>query len=321
MPKGLKRALKMAHHDSDDSGNEDDEEIMMELEAAKQIMEEQARAKAEAEGIASQKAHIFNKVGLEQKLKEVDRPLPWAEMLVTRGVALEVVDASDDLQREVAFYQNSLSAVRESKIKLRELGIPFKRSADFLCEMIKSDAHMDKIKDKLIFEQKKMEAFQKRQDRTEQRKYSKAVGEEKKKEKIARKKEGLDAIDQWRKDAKAKRGGGGLQDDDGLEGYLGAGNKRKRTDEGGAGGRGGGKGGPGAGFGRNKRVAKDAKYGHGGIPGRLKKANDSKSINDMTNFNPKKGKIGAPTKGKGKGNKGGSRPGKTLRDKARSKKR
>jgi Eukaryotic rRNA processing protein EBP2 len=45
--------------------------------------------------------------------------------------------------------------------------------------------------------------------------------------------------------------------------------------------------------GANKRAAKDKKYGHGGVPGRLKKQAKSKSINDMRGFNPKQGKTGA----------------------------
>jgi Eukaryotic rRNA processing protein EBP2 len=60
------------------------------------------------------------------------------------------------------------------------------------------------IKDKLIFEQQKMDAFQQRKDRTEQRKYAKEVGAERAKEKAARKKDALAAVDQWRKDSKAK---------------------------------------------------------------------------------------------------------------------
>eukprot|EP00953_Heterococcus_sp_UTEX-ZZ885_P024054 13183-Heterococcus_DN1.PRE.1 len=139
-----------------------------------------------------------------------------------------------------------------------------------------------------------MDAFQQRKDRTEQRKYAKEVGAERAKEKAARKKDALAAVDQWRKDSKAK-GGGALPDDDGLDGYL-AGNKRQRTDNS-----------PG---GANKRAAKDKKYGHGGVPGRLKKQATSKSINDMRGFNPKQGKTGA--KKGGKANAGANRPGKAL---------
>eukprot|EP00953_Heterococcus_sp_UTEX-ZZ885_P022797 12586-Heterococcus_DN1.PRE.4 len=145
-----------------------------------------------------------------------------------------------------------------------------------------------------------MDAFQQRKDRTEQRKYAKEVGAERAKEKAARKKDALAAVDQWRKDSKAK-GGGALPDDDGLDGYL-AGNKRQRTDNS-----------PG---GANKRAAKDKKYGHGGVPGRLKKQATSKSINDMRGFNPKQGKTGA--KKGGKANAGANRPGKAVRQKSRA---
>jgi hypothetical protein len=49
-----------------------------------------------------------------------------------------------------------------------------------------------------------MDAFQQRKNRTEQRKYAKEVGAERAKEKAARKKDALAAIDQWRKHSKAK---------------------------------------------------------------------------------------------------------------------
>eukprot|EP00611_Tribonema_gayanum_P032262 TRINITY_DN9546_c0_g1_i1.p1 TRINITY_DN9546_c0_g1~~TRINITY_DN9546_c0_g1_i1.p1 ORF type:complete len:308 (+),score=113.87 TRINITY_DN9546_c0_g1_i1:207-1130(+) len=307
MPKGLKRALAAAKRQ--DSDVEEDEDAMMELEAAKRMMEEQSAEREQAQHeVAQAKAHAYNKAGLLQMLKQVSRELPWPETLTITGIPLELEDVHDDLQREVAFYNNALEAVNQAKDKLKAEGLPYKRPADFFCEMVKSDAHMAKIKDKLIFEQAKMDAFQQRKARSEQRKYAKEVSAEKQKEKSAKKKEALDAVAQWRKDAKAKGGAGGpLPDNDGLDDYL-SGKKRARDSTGGP---------------PNKRAAKDKKFGFGGVPGRIKKANDKKSVNDFSTFNPKKGTM-VMKKGKGKGkgapNKGGSRPGKSTRQKARGKK-
>lgn len=61
------------------------------------------------------------------------------------------------------------------------------------------------IKDKLIFEQQKMDAFEQRKARQEQRKYAKELNSNKVAEKSKRKKEGLEEIEQWKKGAKRNR--------------------------------------------------------------------------------------------------------------------
>ncbi len=68
-----------------------------------------------------------------------------------------------------------------------------------------------------------------------------------------------------------------------------------------------------------RRQSKDKKYGFGGPKRKMKQA-DSKSLNDFSAFNPKKGKTfggGRGGGGKGGAKKGGSRPGKTARQKMR----
>jgi hypothetical protein len=71
-----------------------------------------------------------------------------------------------------------------------------------------------------------------------------------------------------------------------------------------------------------KRVAMDRKYGHGGKKGRFKQT-DSKSLNDMSQFNPRgnfsgggQKKTGKPAAGGGGG--GAKRQGKRARDASRS---
>ena len=114
------------------------------------------------------------------------------------------------------------------------------------------------------------------------------------------------------------RGGGQglLQDDDGLDDVL-----EGRGGGGGRGGRGGRSGPP-----NKKRMSKDKKFGFGG-PKRKLKQTDSRSLNDLTSFNPKKGKVsgrgggGAGGRKGAKKGKGGNRPGKTARTKMRTQKR
>lgn len=61
------------------------------------------------------------------------------------------------------------------------------------------------IKDKLIFEQQKMDAFEQRKARQDQRKYAKELSSNKQAEKSKRKKEGLEEIEEWKKGAKRSR--------------------------------------------------------------------------------------------------------------------
>ena len=65
----------------------------------------------------------------------------------------------------------------------------------------------------------------------------------------------------------------------------------------------------------------DRKYGHGGKDKKMAKKNDSKSVNDMREFNPRGGKfVRNEYKGrnKAKAKKSVNRPGKASRQKARS---
>ncbi|CAN0096491.1 unnamed protein product [Ectocarpus sp. 4 AP-2014] len=324
MPKGRKRAIKAATADEIEDptavGGAEGDEFMMELAAARAAMEEQTarrkalrgeedgddsggaagsegrEAPAGSEGGAAAPTGSYNKAGLLQKAAEMERAIPWEETLTVSDVPLELEDVHDDLKREVSFYNNALEAVKRGRSLLVAANVPYKRPEDFLCEMVKTDAHMDKIKDKLIFEQQKMDAFEQRKARQEQRKYAKELNSNKVAEKSKRKKEGLEEIEQWKKGAKRSRGGP-LADDDGLDAVL-SGNK--------AGGR---EGGPG---GRNtKREAKNKKFGFGGKK-REKGQSDPRSLNDLSQYNPKQGGSG---RSRSKPAKGSNRPGKSVRTK------
>jgi len=71
-------------------------------------------------------------------------------------------DIHDDLKRETIFYNITLEAIKEGRKKCEDEFIPYLRPDDFFAEMIKTDNHMAKIKDRLIYERKKMEATEKR---------------------------------------------------------------------------------------------------------------------------------------------------------------
>lgn len=51
----------------------------------------------------------------------------------------------------MSFYNNALEAVKRGRGKLVAANVPYKRPEDFLCEMVKTDAHMDKVRSILPF--------------------------------------------------------------------------------------------------------------------------------------------------------------------------
>lgn len=204
-------------------------------------------------------------------------------------------------------YSQSLAAVKAARGELERLSVPHQRPSDYLAEMLKTDAHMKKIKDKLLTEQAHLTAVEVRRRQKESEKFRKAAAAQKSLDRAKEKKATLDSTKQWRKsgivphDMKGSSGGGGGS---GGEKMRGQGPDRGAGAGGGGFAKGGGGGGP-----SFKRARKDEKYGFGGKPKRLEKQNDAKSSKEMRGFSVAKMK-GKPGKG---GGKGGSRPGKAAR--------
>lgn len=211
-----------------------------------------------------------------------DMPLPFGGAMGREG---NVLDVHDDLKREVAFYNIALDAVRDARDLCKASQTPFQRPEDFFAEMVKTDDHMAKVKDRLIFETKKMEAFEQRKSNKEQRLRTKEVRSNKALEKSKAKRDHIKAVDDWAKSAAASRIPGAVRDDDAMHlNQLNGGRNKKRE-------------------------AADRKFGHGGKKGRFKQ-NDRKSLNDTSGFKPGEWKESAKAKRKGK----------RARDAARSRK-
>jgi rRNA-processing protein EBP2 len=106
--------------------------------------------------IPHQRLTINNTVALTSALKRISLPiskLPFSEhQSLTTSTPVSIPDVSDDLNRELAFYAQSLSAVKEARVLLRAEGVPFSRPKDYFAEMVKADEHMAKIKAKLVEE-------------------------------------------------------------------------------------------------------------------------------------------------------------------------
>ena len=146
---------------------------------------------------------------------------------------------------------------------------------------------MAKIKDRLIFESKKIDAVNQRKANKEQKLRSKESQASRLAEKAKRKKDNLKAVDEWARDVASKRSGGQLSNDMDL-GTRNSPNKR--------------------------RLAANKRYGFGGKTGRFKQT-DPKALNDMSGFSSKGNFSGGRKRTGGSGGGGvGKRPGKRARD-------
>jgi len=214
-------------------------------------------------------------------------PLPFGR----EGDDGQVISVHDDLKREVAFYNMALEAVHDGRNKCADCNIPFSRPEDFFAEMVKTDDHMAMVKDRLIFENKKMDAFEQRKSNRELKLRAKESHAHRIVEKAKAKRKHMDDVDDWAKNAASNRAGGGRIRDNDDDAYL-------------------AKMGVGSG---DKRQKMDRKYGYGGKSARFKQ-NDKTSLNDMSGYNPRGGSGGISKSNGG----GGKRKGKRARDASKS---
>ncbi|QPC64587.1 hypothetical protein HYE67_006818 [Fusarium culmorum] len=262
--------------------------------------------------IPHQRLTINNTTALLAALNRIsvptDKSVPFAthQSLVSSSATTESIpDVQDDLQRELAFYTQSLEAMRTARKLLRQEGVPFSRPKDYFAEMIKEDAHMEKVKAKLVEEASNKKAAQEARKMRDLKKFGKQVQVAKMQERHKEKRETLDKI----KNLKRKRsetGGAGLDTkeadifDVGVEKEMKSHNPRSGAGRGAGAGAGG----------NHKRAKKNEKYGFGGKK-RHGKSGDAMSSGDLSGFDAKKmkagGRVSKPRPGKARRKTMGSR--------------
>jgi len=166
---GKKSGSNKRKHDEDDAAISDDEsnELDAELAAVLAMRNEKALMESsiipdstEGENVALVLKNTYNKQGLVNALETIGTTsLSFAESLQVCKFEVSVHDENDDLAREMAFYNQSVEAVKHGRNQMERLGLPTRRPADYFCENLKSDSHMSRIKDKLILEEKKNRGF------------------------------------------------------------------------------------------------------------------------------------------------------------------
>ncbi|KAF2763752.1 Ebp2-domain-containing protein [Teratosphaeria nubilosa] len=272
--------------DGDYDGGEEHEDI-----ALSDI--ESLPSEARADVIPHQRLTINNTAALQRSLTSFALPstLPFSAVhSVTSAEPTAVADVEDDITRELAFYRQSLDAVKEARIRLKKAGVPFTRPTDYFAEMVKSEEQMGKVRSKQLDEAARKKASADARRQRDLKKFGKAVQVAKTQERAKEKRETLDKINLL----KRKRQGAELSanEDSLFDVALEDAAETDRKDR--AARRSKDKDGP-----NRKRQKKDEKFGFGGKK-RFEKSNDKESTNDMRGFSVRKMKGGNKAKRPGK---------------------
>ncbi|TDL17732.1 eukaryotic rRNA processing [Rickenella mellea] len=257
--------------------------------------------------VPRQKLEIDNKVALERirETIKLDSALPWTETLAVTYRSTIDVDVEDDLSRELAFYKQALDGANTARTLAAQHKLPFTRPPDYFAEMVKSDAHMERVRQRLLDESATIKRGEEKKKEREGKKFGKQMQIEKLKERERSKKD----MDEKLKSLKRKRKDGALDNpqDDGdafdvaVEDAI-SDRPAKR-------GRGGAKT-------KMSRTARDGKFGFGGKDRRSKQ--NTRESTETFDFGGGRGSRGGRGGGRG-GRGGGKRLGKSRRMNTRGK--
>lgn len=264
--------------------------------------------------------YINNEQGLHLKLNDIYLNLPWIQRLdlnskpapMAPELALKMDEEKEnvtkgktnnallnDFEREMTFHRQAQAAVIEGLRRLKELNIPTKRPDDYFAQMVKTDAHMQKVRVALTKKKAAVERSEKVRKIRQMRKINKQLEKQARVKKVNEKKEFLDQVKKFRQkvtddldfiDDKPKPKP--KTDLTKVKKHL---NRRAQR----------------------KKKLKEMKYSYGG------KKKGSKRNNEKTIISKKGGFKGSFKKGGGGGGMKGKmkRPGKTKRSNVQSKQR
>ncbi|KAI9247316.1 eukaryotic rRNA processing protein EBP2-domain-containing protein [Sporodiniella umbellata] len=127
----------------------------------------------------------------EFKLKN----LPWVEtMTITSKEPIAIEDSTNDMARELAFYQQALEAAKMGRELIKKAGAEFTRPDDYFAEMVKSDEHMAKIQQKLKDQEASIKSSEDAKRQRHLKKFGKKVQVEKQLERQKQKADTLEKI-------------------------------------------------------------------------------------------------------------------------------
>lgn len=113
---------------------------------------------------------------------------------LTTSEPVTIADVSNDVERELEFHRQALSAVQEARKLLRAEGAPFTRPTDYFAEMVKADEHMAKINAKMIDEAAGKKASADARKQRDLKKFGKQVQVAKLQEREKEKKQTMEKI-------------------------------------------------------------------------------------------------------------------------------
>lgn len=185
----------------DDDNEDEDEDAEDEDEDADAIPFsdiESLSSTERADIIPHQRLTINNTTALLRALKSIALPLsdmPFSEhQALTAPEVIPIPDINDDLTRELAFYKQCLDAATRGRALLVKEGFPFSRPADFFAEMVKTDEHMGKIRQKMTDEEAGKRAAAEARKQRDLKRFGKQVQVAKLQERDKAKRDTLDKI-------------------------------------------------------------------------------------------------------------------------------
>ena len=279
--------------DTEEEENDDDEkEIPLDSLPSSASLSEQALA-SRHNRIRINNTEAMQRVYEDMRLDgpSTSGKMPWIEtmsLVYEHATADEVPDAQNDLDRELSFYRQSLAAAIRGRELVLAAKVSFSRPNDYFAEMVKTDEHMERVRQRLLDESASIKASEDAKRQRELKKYGKKIQTEKLFERQRSKRDMQEKVNAL----KRKRQTGLDMDDDEfdvqLEEALGERKASQRTQRG-----------P-----NKKRQYRDEKYGFGG----KKRHNKSNTAESTDQVGPSRRKPGQRPKG-GKA----KRPGKARR--------
>lgn len=259
--------------EEDDSESEDEESESEDEESEEEEEEDDSEEDKPREKVFANNQKALKKAYNRLRLPwEATRFVEHQTLTTSAPIHTLVENIEDDTQRELAFYKASLEATSIAKKKLLQQKVPFHRPLDYFAEMLKTDDHMEKLKQRLIQEESEKLARQEARRQRNLKKFGKQVQIQTMQKRQQEKKDTLDKIKSLKKKRGANEISGGSEFDiaveDAIEGKDN--NKRQKVN--------------------HKREGKNKKFGQGGMK-RFKRKNDAQSSSGIPDkkFN-KKGK-------------------------------
>lgn len=282
------KRVQAAPVESDSEGEGDlDSEEEQELELYLQMMEkngqneegsssEDADDSSQGEDELVEKIYANETVALLSRMEDIKLSSLFVDNLahtVYGATADTITDVNDDLSRELAFYSQALKTATEGRKLCLKNSIPFSRPTDYFAEMVKSDDHMLKVRQKLLDQENSILESEKAKKQRNLKKFGKKVQVEKLQERQKDKKDSLEKIKGMRRK--------GIEGDD-----FDIDVEPKQTNF--------------------KRESKESKYGFGGKK-RNAKSNTKDSTDDISAFSVARMKASRGGRGgSSRGGRGGS---------------